>query len=142
MEPDLPTAAEINIHDDFDEQWAVKNFLGRSLEEAQDLFAENFLFYSEDLMWMGPVAFCYYVRAAIAFLLSPSAKGHADSVGTFCMILEFRIGCKYWGIGNCSPLVRDGLEAMLRNFDHYECDPRLDGDVARRVEAVLARLKS
>ncbi len=61
----LPTAAEINVYDSLDERYACKNFLGKNLGEAEELFRENALHYSEDLEWMGPVAFRYYIRAYI-----------------------------------------------------------------------------
>ena len=53
----LPTAEEINVFDSLDERCAVKNFLGKDLDQAQALFREISLYYQEDLMWMGPKAF-------------------------------------------------------------------------------------
>jgi len=53
----LPTAEEINVFDSLDERCAVKNFLGKDLEQARSLYRENFLKRQEDLMWMGPIAF-------------------------------------------------------------------------------------
>jgi hypothetical protein len=64
--------------------------LGKNLEEARSLFRENFLVYQEDLLFMGPIAFRYYVRAAIDFLLSDEAGHESDAVNTFCFLIEFR----------------------------------------------------
>src|SRR6185437_15714897 len=61
MIPHLPTAEEINVFDSLDELDAVEHFLGKDLEQAQSLFRENFLRYQEDLMFMGPKAFQFYV---------------------------------------------------------------------------------
>ena len=49
----LPTHQDINAFDSLDEQTACKHFLGKSLTEAEALFAENSLYYQEDLMFMG-----------------------------------------------------------------------------------------
>jgi hypothetical protein len=57
-----PTREEINVYDSLDERVAVERFLGKNLEEAEALFGENLCRYTEDLMWMGPVAFRYYRR--------------------------------------------------------------------------------
>ena len=56
----LPSQKDINVYDSVDEQSAVKNFLGKDLDEAEALFRERTFIY-EHLMFMGPVAFCLYV---------------------------------------------------------------------------------
>lgn len=66
----LPSAREINPFDDLDGIEAEKHFLGKSIDEAERLLAENFSRYQEDLMFMGPVAFRYYLPAAIRYLKS------------------------------------------------------------------------
>jgi len=71
----IPTLTDINVHDSLDERVAVKNFLGKSLTEAQELFQLPSFYAWNDLMMMGPEAFCFYVRAAIAHLLSQDADG-------------------------------------------------------------------
>src|SRR4051794_16209879 len=64
----LPTQAEINVYDSLDERCACSHFLGKTLEDAQALFASNALAYQEDLMFMGPIAFRYYLEAAIRYI--------------------------------------------------------------------------
>ena len=73
----LPSKSDINIHNSLDEQSAVEYFLDKNLIEAECLFRDNFLYYYGYLMWMGPIAFNYYVQAAVNYLLGP------DSVGDF-----------------------------------------------------------
>jgi len=86
----LPTREEINVHDSLDERSACRNFFGKTLDEAEGLFRENFLYFQEDLMWMGPVAFRFYVSAAIRYLQSEKSKGDSDAVNCFVGLLEFR----------------------------------------------------
>jgi hypothetical protein len=87
----LPTAKEINLFDSLDERDAEKHFLGKSLDQAESLFRENFSVYQEDLMFMGPVAFRFYVPAAIRFLLSPESDFHSDAAYAFCDLIEYRL---------------------------------------------------
>lgn len=87
----LPTAKEIDPYNRLDGQWACKNFPGKNLDEAEALFQENWLNYQEDLMWMGPAAFRFYVQAAIRFIQSESAAGDSSIVSCFAMILEFKL---------------------------------------------------
>ena len=85
----IPSRADINVYDSLDERSACEHFLGKNLDEAEALFRENFLYYQEDLMWMGPRAFQYYVRAAINHLRSDTASG--DEAAFFLTDVEFRL---------------------------------------------------
>jgi hypothetical protein len=62
-----PSREEINVYDSLDERSACRNFLGKTLDQAEALFRESSLYYQEGLMWMGPVAFRYYIQAAINY---------------------------------------------------------------------------
>jgi hypothetical protein len=85
----LPTRQEINPHDDLDGRVACEHFLGKSLEEAEVLFRESSIHYQSDLMWMGAVAFRYYLPAVVRFIRSEAAD--SDFVSHFCGTLEFRL---------------------------------------------------
>ncbi len=86
----LPTHQEINVSDSLDERSACKHFPGKNLAEAEALFRQNALFYQEDLMWMGPIAFRYYVTAASRYLESEAATHDSHMVNCFVNLLEFR----------------------------------------------------
>jgi hypothetical protein len=87
----LPTAKEINPYDDLDGRVACKNFLGKSLDEVEVMFRENSIYYQEGLMWMGPVAFRFYVPALINYIRSEVATGDSDIINCFGGLLEFRL---------------------------------------------------
>ena len=89
MQP--PTRDEINVYDSLDERSAVEHFLGKNIEEAETLFRENSCYYTEDLMWMGPVAFRYYINAAIQYVRSDAAARDATMVSGLAIALEFRL---------------------------------------------------
>lgn len=75
----IPTLLEISPSNlsQLDERTAYEHFVGKSLEEAVDLFREIDHVYVEDLAWMGDVAFDFYVDAYIAYLLE-SPRGMVD----------------------------------------------------------------
>jgi hypothetical protein len=132
----LPTAEDINVFDSFDERCAVEHFLGKNLEQARSLFRENFLRYQEDLMWMGPIAFRFYVVAASNYLLSEEADHASDAARSFCGLVEFRLDHEPDAIAPVRSIIREGICGILGDFDRYECDV----DVARRYRVLLSRL--
>jgi len=136
----LPTAEEINVFDSLDERCAVKNFLGKDQEQAQSLFRENFLRYQEDLMFMGPTAFRFYVPAAINYLLSEEADYAADAASSFCGLIEFRLDYEPAEIASVGSIIREGILGILKDFDRYGCDSEIYGDVAERYRVLLSRL--
>lgn len=87
----LPSRNEINVHDSLDERSACEHFLGKTIEQAEELFRENSLYYQEDLMWMGSVAFRYYIQAAINYIQSEASTGDSDLVSNLASLLEFRL---------------------------------------------------
>jgi hypothetical protein len=137
----LPTAEEINVFDTLDERHAVEVFLGKDLEQAEALFRENFLYYQEDLMFMGPKAFVFYVPAAIRYLLGAESSGDSDAANTFCGVIESRLDQEPDAISPVGPLIREGILGMLGDFDRYACDGAIYGDLAARCRDLLSRLK-
>jgi hypothetical protein len=134
----LPTADEINVFDSIDERCARKNFLGKDLEQAQSLFRENFRRYQEDLMWMGPIAFRFYVPAAINYLQSEEADYDADAANSFCTLIEFRLDYEPTEIAPVKSILREGILGILKDFDRYESE--MYGDVVERYRVLLSRL--
>ncbi len=85
----LPTASDIDESGSPDARVACKHFLGKTLDQAEAMFRDNALYYHEDLMWMGPVAFDFYVEAALRYLESDDTSGTA--LDSFAAVLEFRL---------------------------------------------------
>lgn len=137
----LPTAEEINVFDSLDERHAVEVFLGKDLEQAQALFRENFLYYQEDLMFMGPKAFAFYVPAAIGYLLSADSDGDALAANSFCCLVEFLLDHAPTQIAPVGSIIREGILGMLERFERYGCDDGTYGDVSARYQTLLLRLE-
>ncbi|MBX3356721.1 MAG: hypothetical protein KF724_13585 [Phycisphaeraceae bacterium] len=76
------------MYGDLDEQRACRHLLRKSIQEAAGMLEDNFLRYQEDYMWMGPVAFCYYVDAMIGYI---TTTGDAEELRIYHSICEFRL---------------------------------------------------
>jgi len=87
----LPTADEINVHNSLDEISACEHFLSKTLEQAEEMFCDNGLVYQEDLMWMGPRAFAFYLQAMTNYLRRDDAAGDDHMIDCMCMIVNFRL---------------------------------------------------
>jgi hypothetical protein len=138
----LPT--EIDFLDprsrDLDERHAVKVFLGKTPDEAEAMFRENFLFYQEDLTYMRAPAFRFYVVPAIKYLLSADANGDSDAASTFCDVLESRLKYDPGALEPIVPVVLDAIEKILVGFDRFDCSPDIYGDVPSRYRSVATWL--
>ncbi len=140
MNTRLPSAEEINVFDSLDERTAVEHFLGKDLEQAEALFREDLLCYWEDLMWMGPIAFRFYVPAAINYLLSEEAENDAYAASSFCSLISFRLDHEPAEVIPVGPVIHAGIIGVLEDFDRYGPGIAMFGDVAGRYRALLSRL--
>ena len=127
----VPTKDEINVYDSLDEACAVTHFLGKNLTESEMLFRENFLVYQEDLLFMGPKAFCYYAESAINYLSSADCDDF--EVGGFCNVVEHRL--KHENLF-CGPSICDGIRRVLRRL---QSDPNSFDDAITQCRSLLAK---
>ncbi|MDB5346203.1 MAG: hypothetical protein JWP89_4580 [Schlesneria sp.] len=87
----LPTKEEINpFEDDLDGISACRNFLGKTLDDVEAMLNENSGLYQEDLLYLGPVAFRYYLPAIARFFQNHRAV-QRSFVDWFAVVLESRL---------------------------------------------------
>lgn len=130
----LPTEGEINpIPNDLDGQVAVKHFLGKTVQDAVDLFKENSLVYQEDFMWMGPKAFCFYLPAVLIYLRSEADE---DLVSCIASVIEFRLDHDADEIRASFPTI----SAVCATAVEQSAD-RLDAEERKRFEVLLGRVR-
>jgi hypothetical protein len=139
--PLLPTEADINVYDTLDEQYAVRNFLGKTHEQALELFRDNALHYQEDLTVMGAVGFCFYVDAFIAYLKGEESADDSDAASCFCFMVEqrLRIDSKT-ELRPSAPKLIDAITYLLEHFEKFHVTPHIYGDVPSRLVAARDRL--
>jgi hypothetical protein len=131
----LPSRDEINVYDDdLDGRVACDHFFGKTLEQAEGMFHENSLCYQEDLMWMGPAAFCFYLPAFLNYLRSDSADD-AD-LSCLAMILEYRLENDASALIPIAPQVVSICRHILDHFGRYAVDTQLYGDLQSRLESL------
>lgn len=127
-----PTAKEINVHDSLYERHACKVFLGKSIEEAEALFRENACSYYGDLMWMGPVAFRFYVTAAMRYLRSEASSGDSDAINCFVGVLEFRLEHESAELVPAAAELASICDFIVQHYDRFDLNLEIYGDVRAR----------
>jgi hypothetical protein len=141
-----PTAAEINpIPESLDGKCAVENFEGKSLVQAEKLFAENGLYYSGNLLWMGPIGFMFYFKAALAYLKSEVSLGDPDFLNLMIGTLELRIlgeYSDYTEIRNGSDDFIEFCKHAIENYNSYELDKDIYSDLCPNLRRLLAKLEN
>ena len=136
------TKADFIVHGSLDEVTACGHFLGKSLAEAEKLFFKNALYYQEDLMYMGPRAFCIYFEAFVTYLESPAAEGDSDSVNCLVGLLEFRLKYNRREISAAFGRLAQCCRYILKNWSRYEVSQVIYGNLKEQLGAVCASLES
>ncbi|HXE42977.1 MAG TPA: hypothetical protein VN516_08125 [Candidatus Baltobacteraceae bacterium] len=138
----LPTREEINVHNSLDERRACENFLGKTLDEAEGLFRENFMWFQEDLMWMGPVAFRFYVPAAIRYLQSEHSNGDSDAISCFVSLLEFRWENEPQEVRPIAAELAAALSYIVENHKKFDDEFfEIDSDLLSRCEQLIQQFQ-
>ena len=141
-----PTAVEINpIPECLDGKCAVEHFEGKSIEQAEKLIAENSLYYSGDLLWMGPVGFRFYFKATLAYLKSVASHEDPDFLNSMIGTLESRLFGEYNDFEEIKDGVDDYVEFCsyaLDNYDVYGLDESIYGDLRPNLRRLSKQLQS
>jgi hypothetical protein len=94
-------------------------------------------YYIADFMWMGPVAFRFYLPAAHAYFASEKSNGDASSVDSIIGILAHRI------VGECEDILPARSEAMslldtlIKRYPAFDVAEEIWGDL--RTKAIDLR---
>ena len=122
--------------DGLDAEWAHKNFYGKSLEQALELFAENALYYQEDLGYMAAVPFRFYLSAFIRYLLSEQSKGDSDGAATYLELIIRKLDEEPKTV---EPLIDDVLacaERVASSQAFYDADVAIYGVFAQQYQRI------
>ena len=111
-----------------DAQWALKQFLGKSFEEAKAMFADNALNRQEDLQYMPAVPFNFYAPALANYLSSDQSRGDSDGASSFMHMLIWTLETRREII---SPSVKEILiltaERVASRQAFYDADVSIYG---------------
>ena len=143
MNNSIPTFEDITPTKglNLDEKVAVEHFLGKSADAAQALFNENSLYYSGDLMWMGPKAFGYYFPAFASYLASETAKGDADALNALVGMITFRSEYEPESMKAVSGVVASCIDSCLADYEKFDVDEEIYGDLRSKLMKVRRALE-
>lgn len=126
--------------EDLDERYALKVFIGKTPEQAEILFQQNFLFYQEELEYMKANAFRFYLLPALAYIRSATADNDSDAVSTLSSRLESRLA-DISSVSTLALTAADTIRQILSSFDRFDCDCDIYGDVPSRYRDLLIALE-
>lgn len=135
----LPTEAEINVHNSLDEKVASEHFLNKTVQQAEALFRENSAHYQEDLMWMGPRAFHFYLQAAINYLQSEHSTGDDHFIDCLHEIVVFRV--EQEGFVLALERVNEMIDYVINNYEKFDVHTDTYGDLLRKYGQLQSQLK-
>ena len=136
----LPTAEDINVYGSPDEASACEHFLHKTLAEAEGLFRENSAYYQEDLMWMGPKAFQFYLQSVIQYLHSPDAAEDDHFIDCLYEIVMFRMNQA--GFSLATDRVVQMIDYILNHFEKFKVDPEIYGDLRGKYTTLQRQIST
>jgi hypothetical protein len=136
---ELPTESDINVYNSQDELAARDHFLNKTVEEAEALFRDNSAYYQEDLMWMGPRAFAYYLRAALRYLQSPHSVGDDHMIDSLYEIIRFRSDQEDFSLALDG--VKELADYVISHYDKFNVDREIYGDLLEKYKQLESQLE-
>ena len=87
---------------------------------------------------MGSRAFCFYVDAAISYLMSPTSKRDSDALNSFVGSVMNCVETGREGIAEVIPRLRVAFEYLSDSLHRYDLDSDIYEDVPGRLAELLA----
>ena len=141
---DVPTAKDISPTEgqDLDEKCALEHFLGKTQDEAKELFFEDAVYYECDFKWMGANAFTYYFPTIEPYLNSKDSENDADVLNALLGTIGSRLLDEPEAISRCRKAILTILRYCLKNYSKFEPDPRIYGDLRALLETRIKEVEA
>ncbi|MBI1314580.1 hypothetical protein GC176_25080 [bacterium] len=140
---ELPSALDINpFPESLDGKYAEAHFLGKTQAEAVKLFEDNFFGYQEDLLWMGPIGFRFYVRAAIEYAESDAARYDCEVASQLLSNLDHKWHYEHDQIPELRGLFLGYAERLRARLGDMDIESYFDYRLERKVLRFIAKLES
>jgi hypothetical protein len=137
----LPTATEINPDPgSLDGRSAEWNFLGKTSEEAFEMFQRDFSVYEEDLRWMGSVGFRFYVEAAIRYIQSEESTDDFAVPIHFASIVESRLKTEPTEILPVATQLSDACRYVFEHWEKFDMSPTDEREERERYRTLYLEL--
>jgi len=125
---------------DLDARYARRMFAGKSFQDAVPMFRANVLERAEDLHYMPPVPFRFYMLAFKEYVLSDAVLedelAAASAADSFLSLVESRLREHP---GSISPIIDELMPAVTfvaQNQDRYGATLEIYGDFRDRMERI------
>ena len=126
-----------NWNDDLDTRYAFKQFGGKSISEAVDLFIENALYYQEDLQWMPIIPFQYYIHAYKEYLLSDKSSDDSDAASCYLRLIKCKLGTDRNCIIDIFDSLLPSINFVADNQAFYDADISIYGNFKDLYSEIL-----
>ncbi|MBX3184896.1 MAG: hypothetical protein KIT72_16370 [Polyangiaceae bacterium] len=134
----VPTEGEINVHGSLDEIVARDHFLNKSIDEGEALFRDNSAYYQEDLMWMGPRAFAFYLQSAFNYMKSDDATGDDHFVACILDVISFRRQEQEFVLAHDCAM--ELIAYVIDHIDKFAVDHDIYGNLLQKYEHLRSQL--
>ena len=119
-----------------DEACAYRNFAGKSFDEAVALFEQCALAYQEDLVYMPPACFKFYMQAYVSYLDSDAARGDSDGASCFFDVIKLRKK-DVQADEDLRTLLVQMLNQISKRQTWFDADEGIYGSFAERATSVI-----
>jgi hypothetical protein len=135
----LPTEKDINVYNSLDEIVAAEHFLNKTLDEAEGMFRDDSVYYQEDLMWMGPRAFGFYLQAMNNYLKSEYSKGDDHIIYCLYQVILFKIEGNELSFAISE--VNEMIDYITRNYAKFSIDENVYGNLLEKYGEIRSEIK-
>jgi len=123
---------------DLDEDYARRQFLGKSFEEAVAMFRDsNVLMRAEDVGYMPPIPFRYYMLAFAAHMLAGAPTTvrdcPSDAANSFLSLVEGKLEAERSWIAPILPRIMPIVELVATNQKTYDAGIEIYGVFLERL---------
>ena len=133
----VPTKEQlVDQHNGLDEQYVIKHFNGKTVDDAYQMFAEGASVYCEDIAYMSVLALDYYLPAAFSYLRSAESDGDWECASGVMTSLSCVCSRKDL-IPPVRQCIREITEYVAANLKKFDAD---DDWVPTRIEVVRKHL--
>jgi len=127
----IPNESEWGVieKNNLDAEWAFKQFIGKSLDDAEKMFREHALYYQEALISMPAVAFNYYAPVFAKYILSNYAKSDSNGASSFLfMLLELLQANRFLATPETLKILLDTAKIVSIKQNFYDADIDIYGE--------------
>lgn len=121
-----------------DAQYAFKIFFGKSISEAIQLIQKNPIERGEEIRFMPPVPFRYYILAFRDYVLSEKSRDDSDAASCYLHLLDDKVADEPETINPVMPALIESVQKVAEARSFYDADLDIYGDFEQIGARILA----